>query len=131
MLLVQIEFMLNNLNHTAVCGEFLKVPAGFEDNNDNKTLTDVTVNEEMSGWKYLALLEKSHYHIITMAIRKIDMANIRFNPELNRGQDYDFWLQVSQQGQIPQVNMIFGYYLRKLFVRKRNFKHLQVSMGRF
>ena len=66
---------------------------------------------ERSGWLYNRLLFGSMLHTITVMARRtlIDQVG-KFEPELKRGQDYDYWLRASRLTEIYQLNRVMALY---------------------
>lgn len=66
---------------------------------------------ERSGWLYNRLLFGSMLHTITVMARRtlIDQVG-RFEPQLKRGQDYDYWLRASRLTEIHQLNQAMALY---------------------
>lgn len=66
---------------------------------------------ERSGWLYNRLLFSSLLHTITVLARREFVDRVgRFDPELKRGQDYDFWIRASRLTEIHQLDRVLALY---------------------
>lgn len=66
---------------------------------------------EQSGWIYKALLFDNVIHIITAMIRREVIEKVGWLDEsLATGEDYDFWLRVSQQFRSDKLARTLAYY---------------------
>lgn len=66
---------------------------------------------ERSGWLYNRLLFSSLLHTITVLARREFVDTVgRFDPELKRGQDYDFWIRASRLTEIHQLDRVLALY---------------------
>lgn len=66
---------------------------------------------ERSGWLYNRLLFTSLLHTITVVARRSLIETVgRFDTELKRGQDYDYWIRASRAGEIHQLDRVFALY---------------------
>jgi glycosyltransferase involved in cell wall biosynthesis len=64
-----------------------------------------------SGWLYNRLLFSSLLHTITVMARRSLIEKVgEFDPELKRGQDYDYWLRASRHSEIHQLDRVFALY---------------------
>ncbi len=64
-----------------------------------------------SGWLYNRLLFGSLLHTITtMARRELVERVGHFDPELKRGQDYDYWLRASRLTEIHKLDVVHALY---------------------
>lgn len=64
-----------------------------------------------SGWLYNRLLFGSLPHTITVMMRRGLVERIGpFDPDLKRGQDYDYWLRASRLTEIHQLNLVTALY---------------------
>ncbi len=72
---------------------------------------DIPLVAERSGWLYTLLLFGSYLHTITvMARRRLIEAVGPFDPDLKRGQDYDYWLRASRHTEIHKLDRIHALY---------------------
>jgi glycosyltransferase involved in cell wall biosynthesis len=108
----QVRFLQGQDRYHAVCGRFEKVGPEFTlaDANARRYTEEVTVDEGWSGWAYLKLLESSIYHVDCLLVRSEVMKKIRFNPDYRRGQDFDFFLQLSHATPIAQLDNLYAFY---------------------
>nr|WP_240481087.1 glycosyltransferase [Ectothiorhodospira sp. BSL-9] len=67
---------------------------------------------ECSGWLYDRLLTGgSLLHTITVVARRELIERVgRFDPELKRGQDYDYWIRASRHTEIHQLEPVLALY---------------------
>lgn len=66
---------------------------------------------EHSGWVYTALLFDNVIHIITAMIRRTVVEEVgNMNESLSTGEDYDFWLRVSQEFRADKLTRTLAYY---------------------
>ncbi|NEX22623.1 glycosyltransferase [Thiorhodococcus mannitoliphagus] len=66
---------------------------------------------ERSGWLYNRLLFSSLLHTITVMARRTLIEQVgEFDPQLKRGQDYDYWIRASRVSEIHQLNTVFALY---------------------
>ena len=66
---------------------------------------------ERSGWLYNRLLFSSLMHTITVVIRRETVQAVGlFDTELKRGQDYDYWLRLSRETEIHQLDVVHALY---------------------
>lgn len=73
--------------------------------------TAFTLVPEHSGWVYKALLFDSVIHIITAMIRRSVIEKVDLLDEsLVTGEDYDFWLRVSQHFRADKLASTLAYY---------------------
>ncbi|WP_018866625.1 MULTISPECIES: glycosyltransferase [unclassified Thioalkalivibrio] len=90
-------------------GTFLKPDSAegvHPKNPDGKSLV-----ERGSGWLYNRLLFGSLPHTITVMMRRDLVERVgQFDPELKRGQDYDYWLRASRLTEIHQLNLVTALY---------------------
>jgi glycosyltransferase involved in cell wall biosynthesis len=69
------------------------------------------VVDEQSGWLYNRLLFTSLLHTITVLARRELVETVgRFNADLKRGQDYDYWLRTSRVTEIRQLDRVLALY---------------------
>jgi glycosyltransferase involved in cell wall biosynthesis len=69
------------------------------------------VDPELSGWIYHHLLLSCVIHTSTVMMRREVVEQIGlFNTELVTGEDYDYWLRVSRQFRIEQLQGIYSFY---------------------
>lgn len=69
------------------------------------------VDSEWSGWIYPQLLLDCVVHTSTVMIRRQIFEQIGyFDPNLISGQDYDYWLRVSQICEIHKLSRIYSFY---------------------
>ncbi len=72
---------------------------------------EIPLVPERSGWLYGQLLFGSFLHTITvMARRRLIEAVGSFDPDLKRGQDYDYWLRASRHTEIHKLDRIHALY---------------------
>lgn len=90
-------------------GEFL--PPGQALTTENEPDAVPGIVPDRSGWLYNRLLFSSLLHTITVMARRelIDRVG-HFDPELKRGQDYDYWLRASRQTQIHKLDRVLAMY---------------------
>lgn len=70
-----------------------------------------TLVDAHSGWIYRALLLGSVLHIITAMVRRSVIEQIGlFDENLPTGEDYDFWLRVSQKYQAAKLDRTLAFY---------------------
>ncbi|NRQ42019.1 glycosyltransferase family 2 protein [Rheinheimera sp. YQF-2] len=115
----QVNYLNDHPEYQAVCGRFMHVNADF-----SLTAADATAAEQYcaeavfdptkSGWMYLTLLQVSCFHIITLLVKKQALAQVHFNPDYRRGQDYDFWLQLANQTRVAQLDNLYAFYRKNL-----------------
>ncbi|WP_018175558.1 glycosyltransferase [Thioalkalivibrio sp. AKL8] len=90
-------------------GTFLKPDAAkgaYPMTPDGKSLVD-----RGSGWLYNRLLFGSLPHTITVMMRRDLVERVgQFDPDLKRGQDYDYWLRASRLTEIHQLNLVTALY---------------------
>ncbi len=85
-------------------------PELFAEPFDSSSRAD-TIVEEGSGWLYNRLLFTSLLHTITVMARyDLIEKTGRFDPDLKRGQDYDYWLRASRNTQIHQLDQVLALY---------------------
>lgn len=66
---------------------------------------------DRSGWLYNRLLFSSILHTITVVARRDLIARVgNFEPELKRGQDYDYWIRASRLTQIHKLDRVLALY---------------------
>lgn len=111
----QVEFIENNPEYDAVCGVDVWVEEDFtlasvQEEEAKSGVHQVELLTESSGWHYLTILKKMPYHIINLMLSRELAKKLSFNPDLRRGQDLDYWLQLSRQTQIAHINQVYGYY---------------------
>jgi glycosyltransferase involved in cell wall biosynthesis len=100
---------------------------------------DCPVDPERSGWIYDRLLLECEPLTTTMVLRAETVQRIgRFDPELLVGEDYDYWLRLSQLAQIVCLDWIGALYRvvpgsASRTVRLRNFEYdvLTRNIARF
>jgi len=69
------------------------------------------IDKEKSGWLYTRLLMECIVHTSSVLILKKICDEVGgFDPILRRGQDYDYWLRVSQITQIVKLNNVLSAY---------------------
>ncbi|MDD2725082.1 MAG: glycosyltransferase [Methylovulum sp.] len=69
------------------------------------------IAEEKSGWLYTRLLMECIVHTSSVLIvKKICDEAGGFDPNLRRGQDYDYWLRASQATQIMKLKSVLSAY---------------------
>lgn len=67
--------------------------------------------DEQSGWLYNRLLFTSLLHTITVLARRELVETVgRFDADLKRGQDYDYWLRTSRVTEIRQLDQVLALY---------------------
>ena len=90
---------------------------------------DCGVVAERSGWIYGRLLFDCELLTTTVMLRAETVARIgRFDPELPVGEDYDYWMRLSQAAEISRLDCIGALYRvlpgsASRTVRLRNFEH--------
>ncbi len=73
--------------------------------------SDVPLVAAYSGWLYNRLLFGSLLHTITTIARRELIAEVgQFDPQLKRGQDYDYWLRASRLTEIHKLDRIHALY---------------------
>ena len=71
----------------------------------------VELVSQHSGWIYTELLLESVIHIITAMVRRSVIESVgNLDESLRTGEDYDFWLRVSRQFRIDQLNRTLASY---------------------
>ena len=66
---------------------------------------------EGSGWVYNQLLMKSLSHTITVMMRRQLVDEVGdFDPQLKRGQDYDYWIRASRLSEYRQLDRVTALY---------------------
>lgn len=66
---------------------------------------------ERSGWLYNRLLFSSLLHTITVVVRRSLVESVgRFDTDLKRGQDYDYWIRASRHTPIHQIDRVLALY---------------------
>ncbi|WP_018951550.1 glycosyltransferase [Thioalkalivibrio sp. AKL12] len=66
---------------------------------------------EGSGWVYNQLLMESLPHTITVMMRRTLVDQVgEFDPELKRGQDYDYWIRASRLTEYRQLDRVTALY---------------------
>ena len=66
---------------------------------------------EGSGWLYNRLLFSSLLHTITVVARRSLIEQVGgFDPDLKRGQDYDYWIRASRHTPIHQLDQVMALY---------------------
>lgn len=86
-------------------GNFSSAPTPLNLNNTTKLVT------EHSGWIYKDILLDSVICIITAMIRRSVIEKVGyFDESLQTGEDYDFWLRVSQQFRAAELDRTMAYY---------------------
>ncbi|MGP9801178.1 glycosyltransferase family 2 protein [Rheinheimera sp. NSM] len=115
----QVDYLNQHPEYQAVCGRFMHVNADFSLAEAatvaaQQHMAEPVFDHSKSGWMYLTLLQVSCFHIITLLVRKQALAQVRFNPDYRRGQDYDFWLQLANQTQIAQLDNLYAFYRKNL-----------------
>jgi glycosyltransferase involved in cell wall biosynthesis len=108
----QVAFLLGQQEYQAVCGRFMAVPDDYRwaDACAERYEDEAKLDPEKSGWTYLRVLETSIYHLDTLLVRREALAQVRFNKDYRRGQDFDFWLQLLQVTPIAQLHNLYGFY---------------------
>lgn len=82
-----------------------------EDSGRNEDAPAPGLVPERSGWLYNRLLFSSLLHTITVMARRELIDRIgSFDPELKRGQDYDFWIRASRLTEIHQLDRVLARY---------------------
>lgn len=72
---------------------------------------DEACEAAQSGWIYTALLMDNIVHIITALIRRRVVDEIgSFDPGLQTGEDYDFWLRASRRFQAVKLARTLAFY---------------------
>lgn len=75
------------------------------------SITLNTIEEENSGWLYTRLLMECVVHTSSVVLLKKICDEIgEFDANLRRGQDYDYWLRVSQVTKIIKLKSILSAY---------------------
>jgi glycosyltransferase involved in cell wall biosynthesis len=88
-------------------GEFR--PPIVENGGDGEAAPGIV--PDRSGWLYNRLLFSSLLHTITVMARKDLIARVgNFDPELKRGQDYDYWLRASRLTEIHKLDRVLALY---------------------
>ncbi|WP_018878409.1 glycosyltransferase [Thioalkalivibrio sp. ALE28] len=66
---------------------------------------------EGSGWVYNQLLMESLPHTITVMMRRQLVDEVgEFDPQLKRGQDYDYWIRASRLSEYRQLDRVTALY---------------------
>ncbi len=97
----QVAFMERQQTYLACCGVDVWVKESFT-LTDSPSITptaSVTLIESSTGWQYLTLLRGIPYHIINLMLTKELAESISFDETLKCGEDYDYWIQISQKTQ--------------------------------
>lgn len=69
------------------------------------------VDEAASGWLYNTLLMDCVLHTTTVVMRRKLLDSVGyFDPELRRGQDYDYWLRASRVTRIDKLREALSIY---------------------
>jgi glycosyltransferase involved in cell wall biosynthesis len=91
--------------HSDRDGQFGKPPSYGTPANE------LQVEPNDSGWIYNRLLHDCIVHTTTALIRReIATQAGEFDPELRRGQDYDYWLRVSRLTRIDKLATVYSLY---------------------
>lgn len=108
----QVQFLRSQTEYQAVCGRFMAVPDSFtwDDALKQSYESEAKLDPDKSGWTYLRVLESSIYHIDTVLVSKQALANVRFNADYRRGQDFDFWLQLLHATPMAQLHNLYAFY---------------------
>lgn len=70
-----------------------------------------SIDPDRSGWIYNALLLDCIVHTTTVVMRRRLLKTVgMFDPELRRGQDYDFWLRASRVTQFHKLSTPLSIY---------------------
>ncbi|MEW6983598.1 glycosyltransferase family 2 protein [Colwelliaceae bacterium 6471] len=112
----QVSFHLTHPQFMASCGIDVWVNEDFVIPTDCKAQhvnSDDLIITDTSGWMYTTLLQSMPYHIINLLLTAELAKKLTFNAELRRGQDYDYWLQISQHTPIAHLNANYGYYRQR------------------
>jgi len=136
----QVRYLREQPELHAVCGRFMAVPDAFTraDAAAQDYQTEPAPDPAKSGFTYLRLLESSIYHVDCLLVRASLMKRIRFNPDYRRGQDFDFFLQLSQATPIAQLHNLYAFYrqnptsiTRKPYLRNFRAEILAAAMHQF
>lgn len=108
----QVAFLLSQTHYQAACGAFCEIEADFAraDAARFRPHGAVELDPAGSGWAYHWLLRDSLYHLDTLLVRRSALAGVRFDPHFRRGQDFDFFLQLSQATPIAQLSAVYALY---------------------
>ncbi len=111
----QVAFMEKQPTYLACCGVDVWVKENFtlNDSPSIATTPPVTLIESSTGWQYLTLLKRIPYHIINLMLTKELAESISFDESLKCGEDYDYWIQISQKTQIAHIDQVFGFYRQR------------------
>lgn len=108
----QVNFLINNhafiacFTHWAVWDGEKPLPKS-PSSNDNKT----NLQTDRTGWLYLPLLKESVITTISIMIRAHIVRKVGFfNTNYQVGEDHDYWLRLSQFGQIAKLADTYAIY---------------------
>lgn len=115
---LQVRYLLANPDVGVVYGIFLRwyaQPDGTFLAPPPSTISNAAdpfaLVAEHSGWVYRVLLLGSVLHIITAMIRRSVVEQVgNLDESLPTGEDYDFWLRVSQQFRADKLDRTLTYY---------------------
>lgn len=115
-LALQVQFLRNYPDVGVVYGTFLRwhsLPDGSFSEPPEPIHMDKQFDTipEHSGWVYKTLLFDNVIHIITAMVRRSVFESIGgLDESLATGEDYDFWLKVSQQFRVAKFIRTLAYY---------------------
>ncbi len=136
----QVGFLQSQSEYQAVCGRFKAVPDDYSwaDAQKERYEAEPRVDADKSGWTYLRVLESSIYHLDTLLVRRDALAQVRFNKDYRRGQDFDFWLQLLHATPMAQLHNLYGFYrqsaisiTRKPHARNYRAEILEAALARY
>lgn len=108
----QVAFLCSQSHYQAVCGAFREIPADFPlaEASRFRPRGEAELDPSRSGWAYHWLLRDSLYHLDALLVRRAALAKVRFEPHFRRGQDFDFFLQLSQATPVGQLHAVYALY---------------------
>jgi glycosyltransferase involved in cell wall biosynthesis len=108
----QVAFLRDHPETHAVVGAFEVVSDRFDlkDFADDRPVGEPDIDPSRTGWAYLWLLRDSIYHLDALLVRRNALADVRFDPQYRRGQDFDFLLKLSQLTRIVQLTNVYAFY---------------------
>lgn len=108
----QVTFLQSQDRYQAVCGAFREIDAAFprSDATQFRPRGAAELDPARSGWAYHWLLRDSLYHLDALLVRRGALAEVRFDPHFRRGQDFDFFLKLSQATPIAQLGAVYALY---------------------
>ncbi len=76
-----------------------------------RTVDPDVIDPSLSGWLYTTLLGDCVVWTSTVVARKARLLQVGdFDPDLRRGQDYDYWLRASRQTRIVKLARVMALY---------------------